>query len=734
MAQAYKLGRRWKFAGHLALTLTVALSAACSDSGDGPTGLDPDVYELSAVSGAAQTGLAGTLLADPLVVRVRRKDTGAAEQGVTVSWSVLSGSGSSTRRSVATDEAGEAATRVVLGGTAGTLSVRASVTGLPSVTFGNLTVLPAPVLESVTPASADPGDVVAVQVRDLPATLSVQVLFDGVEGEIVSRVDGATTTLNTTVPAPAGVCSATSSAVDVRVRAGGLTTAARQLSVSVPADPFQVGQVLVVEGTDDVSCALLPADGGNAKYLLVALSAQFELSGNFQVTLGGNSVAIGAADAHAPADAGSFHSRLRAIEQRLVQQGVPPARPPTGAQLFAAPDVGDTRQFWVLNDVEATDDLGEEDFDRITATLKFVGANTLLYVDNAAPASGLSQADLDFLGELYDRRLYDADVDFFGEPTDVDGNAKVIVLLTPTVNALTPRDATGVIIGFFFGLDLFSPSTPSCADCRFSNGGEVFYGFVPDPDGQFSDARTRQRVIELLPGVMVHETQHMISFRYKVFENNLPFLETLWLSEALAHAAEELGGDLVDAGGDPDLADDLYSANFGRAARYLVAPDSFSLTSTSGTGKLGERGAWWLFVRWVADQYGDLIFRNLTQAAENGFQNVETQTGESFFRLFADWAVAMWADDQSVTNLAARYQVPKWQLRSIIRIDDGGGPVYALQPRQETFQSFRSANITRFLAGSSPFYVELDAAGNNSDLQLELSASTDAGLAILRYE
>jgi hypothetical protein len=30
--------------------------------------------------------------------------------------------------------------------------------------------------------------------------------------------------------------------------------------------------------------------------------------------------------------------------------------------------------------------------------------------------------------------------------------------------------------------------------------------------------------------------------------------------------------------------------------------------------------------------------------------------------------------------------------------------------------------------------VELDAAGDATDLQLELSASTDAGLAILRYE
>ncbi len=715
-----------------------ALVAACGDDGPTDPGLDPRIFELTVVSGGSQTGIAGTVLGEPLVVRVRNRQTGAAEDGARVSWQVVQGAAEVTRSSSPTDDNGLARTRVRLGNAAGAVTVRATVAGLDPVNFSGLNALATPTIQSLSVAQADPGDTIEVRVNDLPASMTALVLFDGVEGVMASRVDGAPAVLRTVVPPPAGVCSATVDPVDVRVRVGGTTTAAASLNVTVPANPFQVGQVLVIEGTTDVQCALLPADGGAAKYLLVALSAQFEQTGSFQVTLGANNVAFREAGTTPPAMEASFDTRLRAFERRLASRVIAPAQPPAApvGQLFAGPEVGDKKQFWVLNDVDATTDtvLTDDEFDRITATLKFVGVNSLLYIDDAAPATGLTDADIEFLGELYDRRLLDVDLDFFGEPTDVDNNGQVIVLLSPTVNKLTPRGAAGVIVGFFFGLDLFPPNAANCPECRFSNGAELFYGLVPDPSGQFSDARTRERALELLPGVMVHETQHMINFRYEVFENSPPQLERLWLSEGMAHMAEELAGDFIFDSGDPSLADDLYDSNFGRALRYLQEPESASLTADEGQGSLGERGGWWLFLRWIGDQYGDFIFRDMSQAGPDGVANVELQTSESMFRLFADFAVAIWADDQTIPGLSQRYQIPKWQLRSLLRVDQGGQPVYALQPRQETFASFRNNQISQFLAGSSPFYVELDAAGQSADLQLNLTAATNAGLAILRYE
>jgi len=720
--------------------LAAGVAAACGgDDGDGPTGLDPNVFELAVVSGGSQTGLAGTVLDEPMVVRVHRKDTGAPEEGATVQWRVVSGSGETTRSASGTDESGEASTLVALGDVAGEAVVEASVLGLLPVTLAPVTVLPAPSIRSVAPVSVDPGDTVDVLVDDLPAGMTAVVLFDGIGADVAERQDGTPSSLRVVVPPPAGVCSAQGVGVDVRLRVEGVTTSGSPITVSVPADPFQVGQVLVIEGTNDVQCALLPTDNGNAKYLLVALSAQFEQAGDFRVTLGSSNVTFAASDAAPSIDQASFHGRLRAYEHRLASRGLAPATPPNSTsefEMFAGPSLGDTRQFWALNDIDATsdDELTEDEFDRITATLEFIGANTLLYIDNRAPAGGFTQAEIEFLGETYDRRLYDVDVDYFGEPTDVDGNDQVVVLLTPTVNSLTAPGSPGVVVGFFFGLDLFPPNASGCPECRYSNGSELFYGVVPDPNGDFSDARSKDYVKRVMPGVMVHETVHMIDFRYQVFENVPASLEQLWLSEGLAHASEELAGDVVFVEGDQDLADDLYRSNFGRAATYLEEPESYSLTATSGSGSLGERGSWWLFLRWTAEQYGDFIFRGLTQANANGVTNVEVQTGEDFFRLFADYSVAIWADDMQIPGLPERYEIPKWMLRSILTEDGEPTSPYLLQPVQRTFAGFRSSDISQFITGSSAFYVELDAAGDPSDLQLELTAATNAGLAILRYE
>ncbi|UCC47301.1 MAG: hypothetical protein JSV41_07245 [Gemmatimonadota bacterium] len=723
-----------------ALLLILAIAAATSCGDDGPTGLNPDQYELILVSGDGQTGLAGTVLSEPLVVQVRRLDPGAAQdiEGVTVTWTVDTLLAWSTRGpTVRTDESGLAATRVALRGSAGQVEVRARVPNLAPVTF-TLTALPGPALVSITPSSADPGDTVEVRVSNLPAGMQADVLFDGVEGEVVSRVDGSPAVLNAVVPAPAGVCGGTTQTVAVRVRVGELTTGMQTMNVSVPVDPFQVGQVLVVEGSDDVQCALLPADGGTARYLLVALSAEFETEGSFEVTLGSSSVTFAATEAVPPARPRSFHDRLRAFERQLAAAGLAPAQPSGGPQLVAGPRLGSQRNFWVLNDVDVElIDATEEDFDRVTATLKYIGVNALLYIDDAAPANGLTQADIDLIGEVYDQQLLAVDLDFFGEPTDVDGNDQVIVLLSPTVNGLTERGADAFIVGFFLGLDLVKRQPEVLPVTRFSNEAELFYGFVPDPTGEFSDPRSKERVVELLPGVMVHESQHMISWRYKVVDRGQEGMpETLWLSEGMAHMAEELGGDAAYDAGDIDLANDLYSANFGRLLAYLEEPSAHSLTVTEGSGTLEERGAAWVFLRWIADQYGDFIFRDLTQKPDYGVANVAAQTGESFFRLFADWAVALWAEDQEIPGLADRYQIPKWLMREILLVSPpgGGDPIYVLQPLQETFATFRSDSISEFLAGSSPLYVELDADGDTQALQLRLNAATDVGLAILRYE
>ncbi len=133
-----------------------------------------------------------------------------------------------------------------------------------------------------------------------------------------------------------------------------------------------------------------------------------------------------------------------------------------------------------------------------------------------------------------------------------------------------------------------------------SNKGEVFYSIVADPTGTLSCAHTTTSVQRLVPVTFVHEFQHMISFNQHVLVRGGD-AEVLWLNEGLSHYAEELGGRSYPSGS-PEFSrftiGDLYNAY-----HYLDSTDTHFLLPTSGIGSLAERGAAWLFVRYLVDQY-----------------------------------------------------------------------------------------------------------------------------------
>ena len=102
------------------------------------------VAELVPVSGDGQTGPAGTVLANPFVVKVRSKsDTTYAYRNLPVTFSVTAGRGSLSATSDTTDSNGLARTRLTLGATAGMDTVKAVVEGA-SNTFFIFTTLSSP--------------------------------------------------------------------------------------------------------------------------------------------------------------------------------------------------------------------------------------------------------------------------------------------------------------------------------------------------------------------------------------------------------------------------------------------------------------------------------------------------------------------------------------------------------------------------------------------------------------
>ena len=87
-------------------------------------------------------------------------------------------------------------------------------------------------------------------------------------------------------------------------------------------------------------------------------------------------------------------------------------------------------------------------------------------------------------GRSFDNNTFVTDSSYFGNPSDVDGNGRIILLFTGEVNKLTPADSPGGFVGgFFFAGDYFPKTGPVDQSCTESNNGEIVYLLAPDPTG-----------------------------------------------------------------------------------------------------------------------------------------------------------------------------------------------------------------------------------------------------------
>jgi hypothetical protein len=368
---------------------------------------------------------------------------------------------------------------------------------------------------------------------------------------------------------------------------------------------------------------------------------------------------------------GMFDARLRHEEARLApmaRTGLADVNEPAGALRALA--IGERRTFQVVADLDG------KDYVPATGTLRFLGRHLGIYLDTMTPTA-YTDAQLQQLGTLFDNDLYPAAVRAFGAESDIDRNDRVLVFLTPRVNALVASAdcyQKGFVTGFFFGRDLL----PQAAR---SNQGEVFYAMVPDATGRFSCSHAPSDVLRLVPGTFIHEFQHMISFFHHVVAR-AGETEEHWLNEGLSHIAEEMGAKVFEQRYPaplgrstttqlfPDSASPFIAPQMLNAYAYLANSAVHSVTTFEASGSLEERGAAWLFLRWLGDQKGEAIFQRLVQTSLTGVMNVEARTGESFARLFGDFAVAIYTD--SVPGFArlpapSRYRFTSRNLRQLMK-------------------------------------------------------------------
>lgn len=163
--------RRNAFLAMIAVSLLVG--ACGSDKSTEPE--IPSPSTLSAVGTIPDSATVGTTLTEPIRVRVTDGE-GRPMSGINVTWSVVSGGGSLSEASTATDAAGEAGVTWTLGTEPGENEARATVQGLDPVAFKVRGVAPEPEPEPGPEPVKEPATITLLSEGEAVDTLSFSAI------------------------------------------------------------------------------------------------------------------------------------------------------------------------------------------------------------------------------------------------------------------------------------------------------------------------------------------------------------------------------------------------------------------------------------------------------------------------------------------------------------------------------------------------------------------------------
>lgn len=727
------LGRIWS----VALVGLVVAVGGCS--GKDPVGSKAPVYGLTIRGGDEQQGPAGSILSEELQVTVA-DPADEPVRGVVVRFRVLSGAGATLSDTFSvTGLDGVARVQARLGPAQGEYKFQASLLKQDTVrvTFTEVATAP-PRVTSVTKTSFGGGDTLTITGTDFNSSLGGNTVFVG--GSRARILSGTTTSLVVVVPA-----CVTPGAVGIQVQVGTALTNSIAGTYTATSPQLSLNELegITVSGAEVSRCLRLT--GGGARYLVVPQFAGDSGLFKFGYFLGASESVAAALKQSARLEASlkgrneihrRFERMLREQEHRLAPQlaftaGTPR---PRGIAMEAL-TLGSTRSFKVLGNLEGTT------FKTASAQLKYIGQNVLLYFDSGTPANGFTEADIQAFGNLFDKTLYELAVRTFGSESDIDGNGHIAVLFTPYVNALTPAaqcSTGGFVTGYFFGFDLDSRGTNS-------NKGEVFYALTPDPTGARSCAHSVAQVKSIVPATFIHELQHMISFNQHVLVRGGSD-EDIWLNEGLSHIAEEVASRHYEAKCAgittppcrtnptqifPDSAISFISGDLLDAYDYLRRPDTISITTFRDFGELEERGAAWLFLRWLGDQKDSTIYGRLVQTRQTSIRNVEDKSRESFAALLGDFGIAAYTDSipgVPKTAIPPRYRFKSRNFRQIY------GRLFALNPGllpapfPITLKPLPLDGVSASMVQGTMDYYELRTLSSTPSVSLQFS--TDPGRTV----
>lgn len=415
-----------------------------------------------------------------------------------------------------------------------------------------------------------------------------------------------------------------------------------------------------------------------------------------------------------------FHEKLRDLEADLDPEGIV-SSPSTVLALTA--QASTSRTFKVLDSF-----YGTTSTTLVPASLVYQTSNFNIYIDDRNLGS-LDRDDIEELATNFDA-VIDEEKQMFGYESDVDGDGRFNVLLTQVVNELGGSSG-GIVTGFFYAVDLFSSS-----QYPQSNETEIFYTFVPDPNGDFGTPISKSfSLSNILPSVLPHEYQHMINFNMHYLRNG-GSPEKSFLNESLSHLAEDLYS--VNAEG---YMTHTGVENPARISGYLASTDDLCIVCGAS---LYQRGGGYLLLRYLYEQAEkgnlstassgrDFVYRlldtdkigvdNIVMAVYGG-GNVETL----FRELMGQFGLAIFLSDTDLSS-DSRLSVDGINLRA--SQNDNRGTVL----RGPAVQPISSFPMTDTVAGASISYIQISGEDINSldgQVAVELSSNASAGAYLIQ--
>lgn len=391
----------------------------------------------------------------------------------------------------------------------------------------------------------------------------------------------------------------------------------------------------------------------------------------------------------------AFSARLRAAEAELTYgKNIVAYNDELSPDLNMSISEGSVRRFKVFAD------LALRNYAHVDAEAKCVGVNIALFVDLRVDDDALSSEDIQELCEEYDETA-GRTIDLLGHTSDVNGDELITVLITPQINSLE-TSSNSYVAGYFYAGDLYEPSGSN----EVSNAQEIIYAIAPDPSGEYGSPKAKGYIVDhVLRSVFPHELQHLINYNRHVFDHGGPTEES-WLNEGLSHLIEDLTG---HGGGNPM-----------RYQYYLSKPSATSLV-TPNSPDLAERGAIYLFLRFLYEQAddGNAFIRALVDTNKIGVENVvaafagSDSNFDQLSEFMVRWTVALAmtageiSDDPRYTykSRTINYDTRNWEGVIMRGVADNGRGTILSGIKLNRFSGYDSHS----LASSSAKYYRLNS-------------------------